>query len=106
MFRVSKRHLIAYATSFYLTLANAYATTSATSGLPWDTPLKTLRDSISGPIVLTFAILGIIGSAATLLWGGELSDFSRRMIMLVLALAVATGASSFLTTLFSTSMIL
>jgi type IV secretory pathway VirB2 component (pilin) len=79
----------------------AHAATSGTGSLPWDTPLTTLKNDISGPVALGISLLGIVICGATLIWAGEIGDFVRRIVMLVLVIAVLVGANSMLTTLFS-----
>jgi type IV secretion system protein VirB2 len=80
----------------------AHASTSG-SGLPWETPLNTFKDSITGPVAFIISILGIIGCGAALIWGGEIGDFVRKMIMVILAISILVFASKILTVLFSAS---
>lgn len=80
----------------------AHAATSG-SGLPWETPLNTFKDSITGPVAFVISILGIIGCGAALIWGGEISDFVRKMIMVILAISILVFATKILTVLFATS---
>lgn len=79
----------------------AHAATSGTGSLPWDTPLTTLKNDISGPVALGISLLGIVVCGAALIWGGEINEFVRRIVMVVLVIAVLVGANSLLTTLFS-----
>ncbi|NQY73240.1 MAG: conjugal transfer protein TrbC, partial [Candidatus Margulisbacteria bacterium] len=39
-------------------------------------------------------------TGAALIFGGEMNEFARRMIMIVLVVAIIVGATAFLTTLF------
>lgn len=80
----------------------AHASTSG-SGLPWETPLNTFKDSITGPVAFVISILGVIGCGAALIWGGEISDFVRKMIMVILAISILVFATKILTVLFATS---
>ena len=66
-------------------------------GLPWEGPIDKLRKSISGPIAFAIALLGIIVCGATLIWGGEIGEFVRRLIMLVLVVCLIVFANSLLT---------
>jgi hypothetical protein len=51
-------------------------------------------------------LLGIIASGATLIWGGEVSEFSRRIIYVVLVICIIVFANTMLTgALFSGAMI-
>jgi len=71
-------------------------------GLPWEGPLEMLKNSISGPVAFVIALLGIIACGATLIWGGEISEFTRRIIYVVLVICLIVFANSMLGTLFST----
>lgn len=75
----------------------ADATAGGGAGLPWEGPLAKLRQSISGPVAFAIALLGIIGCGATLIWGGEVSEFVRRIIYVVMVVCVIVFANSLLT---------
>lgn len=81
------------------------ATESGEGKLPWETPIQTLRKSISGPVAFAVALLGIIACGATLVWGGEISEFTRRIIYLILVIAVIVFANTLLTKGFSGALI-
>jgi type IV secretory pathway VirB2 component (pilin) len=80
----------------------AHATTTGGS-LPWDTPLQTLETDIKGPVAYGLALLGIVASGGMLIFGGEISEFTRRIMYVVLVAAIILGAASLLTTLFTTA---
>jgi type IV secretion system protein VirB2 len=80
----------------------AHATTTGGS-LPWETPLQTLETSIKGPVAYGLALLGIVASGGMLIFGGEISEFTRRIMYIVLVAAVILGAASLMTTLFTTA---
>jgi type IV secretion system protein TrbC len=84
----------------------AIAATGGGSGLPWETPLETLRDSITGPVAYTISLLGVVVAGAALVFGGEINDFVRRMIMLVLVISLIIFAANFLATLFNTGAVI
>ncbi len=67
------------------------------AGLPWEGPLDKLRQSISGPVAFVVALLGIIATGATLIWGGEVSEFTRRIIYVVLVISMIVFANTMLT---------
>ena len=73
---------------------------SSGAGLPWEGPLQTLQRSITGPVALTISILAVIGCGAALIWGGEINEFLRRMIMVVLVIALIVSATGILSSLF------
>ncbi len=81
----------------------AQASAAGGGGLPWETPLQTIQRSIQGPVAYTISLLGIIGCGGMLIWGGEINEFMRRGIMLVLVISLVIMASNLLSGLFSTA---
>ncbi|HGC8067019.1 TPA: TrbC/VirB2 family protein [Yersinia enterocolitica] len=75
----------------------ADATEGGGAGLPWEGPLNKLKQSISGPVAFVIALLGIIACGATLIWGGEVSEFTRRIIYVVLVVCIIVFANTLLT---------
>jgi len=84
----------------------ADASVGGGAGLPWEGPLDKLKQSISGPVAFVIALLGIIACGATLIWGGEVSEFTRRIIYVVLVVCIIVFANTLLTgALFSGAVI-
>ncbi|MBM0557839.1 TrbC/VirB2 family protein [Escherichia coli] len=84
----------------------ANATEGGGSGLPWEVPIAKLVQSISGPVAFGIALLGIIACGATLIWGGEISEFTRRIIYVILVVCIIVFAKNLLTgTMFSGAVI-
>ena len=75
----------------------ADATEGGGAGLPWEGPLTELKQSISGPVAFVIALLGIVACGATLIWGGEVSEFTRRIIYVVLVVCIIVFANTLLT---------
>ncbi|EJF82645.1 TrbC/VirB2 family protein [Bartonella rattimassiliensis] len=67
------------------------------ASLPWEGPLKKLDKSISGPVAFVVSLLGLVAGGATLIFGGEISEFTKRIIYLVLVISVIVFARSLLT---------
>ena len=86
--------------------ALATTSTSALGGLPWESPLNTIRDSLKGPVALAISLIGIVVTGAMLIFGGEINEFARRVIMLVLVVALLVQANSLLTNLFTSGAVL
>ncbi|MFZ1106847.1 MAG: TrbC/VirB2 family protein, partial [Rhodomicrobium sp.] len=83
---------------FALAAEPALATTStSTGGLPWESPLNTIRDSLKGPVALAISLIGIVVTGAMLIFGGEINEFARRVIMMVLVVALLVQANTILT---------
>jgi type IV secretion system protein TrbC len=79
----------------------AHAGGAGGGGLPWETPLQTITQSLQGPVAYAISLLGIISCGGMLIWGGEINEFMRRGIMLVLVISLVIFASSVLSSLFS-----
>lgn len=79
----------------------AYGAGTAGGGLPYESALTRLRASITGPVAFTLSLIGIVGAAGALIFGGELTGFLRMMVFLVLLIAILVGAQNVLTTLFA-----
>lgn len=82
-----------------VTTPEAYASSSST-GLDWEGPLMKFANSIKGPVAFVLCLLGLIVSIAVLLWGGELSDFTRKFIILILVISTIGFAANILSNLF------
>ena len=83
--------------------ARALASTSSGTAMPWESPLKTIATSLSGPVAGVISLIAIVVCGITLIWGGEIGDFAKKLVYVVLVIAVLVGASSLITTLFGTS---
>ena len=77
--------------------AHAADASSNSTGLPWEGPIEKLRKSFSGPVAFGIALLGIIGTGAGLIWGGEISEFMKRMIYVILVVCIIVFANTLLT---------
>ena len=69
----------------------AYA---AQSGLPWEAPLQTLTDSLTGPVLQTFLIISIV-FAGLMMALTEVSAGAKRLLQAVFGLSIAVAAVSF-----------
>jgi type IV secretion system protein TrbC len=76
------------------------AATAAGGITEWETPLQKVVASIDGPVAFGISVIGIVVAGAMLIWGGEINEFSRKLIMLVLVLALIVAAVNLLSTLF------
>ena len=74
-----------------------------TTGTAFDSPLAKLRTVFTGPIAYTAALLGIVVAGAMLVFGGEIGDFAKRLIMLVLVIAIIVLANNVLLQFFGAS---
>lgn len=81
----------------------ALASTGGGAALPWETPLQAISASVTGPIAYAISLMGIVVAGAMLVWGGEINEFARRIIMLTLVISLIVFASNIMSTLFNVS---
>ncbi|EJG1885252.1 TrbC/VirB2 family protein [Vibrio parahaemolyticus] len=96
--RSGKRLVLGASVGLYSFAANASST-----GLPWESPLERIVDSITGPVAFGASALGIVAGCAGLLFGGEMDGFIRTIMMIGLVVAVLVGAINLITMLFGVS---
>ena len=78
----------------------AKASSAGGGGLPWEGPLKKIADSLTGPVALAISLIAFVVAGGTLVFGGELSEFARRAVMVVMAVAFLVLGGQFMSTLF------
>jgi type IV secretion system protein VirB2 len=87
--------LVLPAIALLLVIDPGTAHASSTGGsLPWDTPLTTLKNDITGSVAFTISLLAMVACGAALVFGGEIHEFVRRIIMLVLVASFIVGATN------------
>lgn len=92
------KFLAPFATIFLLVAAPAFAGTGGTA-LPWETPLQTIQNSLTGPVATTIAVIALFAAGAGLVFGDEMSAFVKRVLIGVMSLALLIAGSHFLTAL-------
>lgn len=73
---------------------------AAGSGLPWEAPLQSILESITGPVARIIAVMVITLTGLTLAFG-ETSGGFRKLIQIVFGLTIAFAAASFFLSFFS-----
>lgn len=88
--------MLAVAAALLFLLMPEYALADATDGgdMPWEDTIASLSKSITGPVAYAVALMGVTVAGLLLLWGGEIGEFTRRVIMLVLVVSLIFGAAS------------
>ena len=71
----------------------AHAATTG-GGMPWEAPLTAVLDSITGPVARIIAILIIVATGFTLAFGDVGQGF-KKLLQILLGLAIAFAAASF-----------
>ncbi len=67
---------------------------AAGSGLPWESPLQRILDSISGPVAKVVGVIAIVITGLGLAFG-EGGGLMRKVLSIVFGLSIAFSASSF-----------
>jgi type IV secretory pathway VirB2 component (pilin) len=76
------------------TIASASPTFASTGGgLPWEGPLQQIQESITGPVAGFIALAAVAIAGGMLIFGGELNDFARRLMYVVLVAGILLGAT-------------
>lgn len=108
--RMLRRHLpvlamVALAVLVVTAHAHAATTTGGGGALPWEGPLATFQQSIQGPVAYAISVMGVVVCGAILVFGGEIGEFVRRFIMLLLAIALLVLADQVLSNFFSGALV-
>ncbi|MDK4718044.1 MULTISPECIES: TrbC/VirB2 family protein [Rhizobium] len=74
------------------TVAPAFA--SSGGSLPWEGPLQQIQESITGPVAGAIALAAVAIAGGMLIFGGELNDFARRLVYVVLVAGILLGATN------------
>jgi type IV secretory pathway VirB2 component (pilin) len=75
----------------------AHAATGG-GGLPWETPLQTLSNSVTGSVAYSCSLIGIVGAGGILIFaGGQVNEFLRAVLFLVLVIALIIAAKNTMT---------
>lgn len=76
----------------------AFANTG-NNGLPWETPLTTIQQSLSGPVATAIGVIALFAAGAALVFGDEMSGFVKRILVGVMSLSLLVLGSRFLNAL-------
>lgn len=76
-----------------IVLASPALAGSGGGGLPWEGPLEQIQESINGPVAGAIALAAMAIAGGMLIFGGELNDFARRLMYIVLVTGILLGAS-------------
>lgn len=68
----------------------------AGGAMPWEGPLTIVVTSITGPVAFGISVIGIVAAGAMLIFGGEIGQFLKSSIILVLVIALIVLATNFL----------
>lgn len=91
--RTSLVTVAAVAASITIVLAAPALAGTGSGGLPWEGPLQQIQESINGPVAGAIALAAMAIAGGMLIFGGELNDFARRLVYIVLVAGILLGAS-------------
>jgi type IV secretion system protein TrbC len=77
----------------WVSLTDSALASSGGGGLPWESPLQQIQQSITGPVAGFIALAAVAIAGAMLIFGGELNDFARRLCYVALVGGVLLGAT-------------
>ena len=80
----------------------ALATTTSGTSMPWETPLQTISDSLSGPVAKAIGVIAIVMTGLGFAVA-ESGSVIRKGMGIVCGLAIAFTATTFMSTFFSTT---
>ena len=86
-------------------LTTALALSSVTAfggavGLPWENGLTTIKNSMSGPVMLSIGVIVIVAIACAIAFAGEITEILKRFSSTTLSLGAGFGALGMVTALF------
>ncbi len=90
-----KRSLLTLAVmALFVAAATSPAFASSGGSLPWEGPLEQIQESITGPVAGYIALAAVAIAGGMLIFGGELNDFARRLMYVVLVAGILLGATT------------
>lgn len=99
---MNKKLTILYtAVLFFASVPRVFAATGG-GALPWEAPLATIQASLTGPVAVSVALIAIAVAGAMLIFGGEINNFARMGVYIVLVLGLLVMANTFLSALYTT----
>jgi type IV secretion system protein VirB2 len=96
----------ALALTFCLILIEPAFASSGGGGLPWESPLQQIQQSITGPVAGFIALAAVAIAGGMLIFGGELNDFARRLCYIALVGGVLLGATQIVALFGSTGAVI
>lgn len=80
-------------------LYTAHAEASTSGGLPWDTPIQTLQNDLTGPVATGISVVAFLAAGAALVFGEELGGIAKKAMYVVLGVAMIVMGNKFLAAL-------
>lgn len=80
-------------------LYTAHAEASTSGGLPWDGPIQTLQNDLTGPVATGISVVAFLAAGAALVFGEELGGIAKKAMYVVLGVAMIVMGNRFLAAL-------
>ncbi|TFZ62410.1 conjugal transfer protein TrbC [Photobacterium damselae subsp. piscicida] len=91
-------------TSLFLVSLFPFLAHASNTGMPWESPLEKVVNSITGPVAFGVSVVGIVAAGASLIFGNaEMSGFIKMLVGLVLIIAFIVLAVNILSSVFGIS---
>jgi type IV secretory pathway VirB2 component (pilin) len=89
------KHRFLFFFSLVLLAAGTAHGATGQAGLPWEAPLTTLSNSVSGPIAYGASLIGLVGAGGVLIFaGGMVNEFLRAVLFLVLVISLVISGKN------------
>lgn len=82
---------------FFLAYQDAFATT--TGSLPWDSPIKTFTNDLTGPVATGISVVAFLAAGAALVFGEELGGIAKKALYVVMGITLIVAGNGFLSAL-------
>ena len=82
-----------------VTLYATHAEASTSGGLPWDGPIQTLQNDLTGPVATGISVVAFLAAGAALVFGEELGGIAKKALYVVLGVAMIVMGNRFLAAL-------
>ena len=73
---------------------DALASAGSGGGLPYESWLQSLEDSVTGPVAFSISGIALVVCGLTLAFGGDLPGFFRQFVFLILVMAIVLCAAN------------
>ena len=80
-------------------LYTAHAEASTSGGLPWDGPIQTLQNDLTGPVATGISVVAFLAAGSALVFGEELGGIAKKALYVVLGVAMIVMGNKFLAAL-------
>jgi type IV secretion system protein VirB2 len=81
----------------FMLLGSGMACATGTgAGLPWESAIKTIADSLSGPVAFSICVLGMFAGGVAIAFGADLPGWVRTVATITLVAALIGMSGDFL----------